>query len=599
MKTRFLWSILAVLFGTGSIHIATAAPPDPADQFLEAYFLIQEADASERQSAWNKAHEQFTKALDRLNTIRALNPNWNPHIVEFRIRHCNEHIDQLKPRLTSVVPPPASSVPATTPAAPPAAIPVLELPTPPADVPPPAPPAGADPEAEARQNRLETELAAARAQIKELESQRAKLQTDLQAELAKTPPEASNPQVEQLLDQNRNLAAQVAKLQTELVAMRDAAPPPTPAADNQETIRLRAELQQARAETEQARRDLEQERVNVATLRQELADTKTELSVLRASYEQVVAMLNEANRNLSSLHASKEMDDKIILQLRKENALLRVIADSRAVSGRRASVPITPKRPAHQPPATEESKKDKLVATVTAPVPSPAASTASSAPAASTPAAPVPPPPDIQPPVPGELNPAKLPEWLEAARGAYATNDLSAATANWELALTVEPTNKTALSGLATARYRQQQLDAASALATRWIVQDPHNSKAYALQGIIHLRKKEIDAAFDKLTRATALDPQNAEAHNYLGICLSARDQAPAAEQSILKAIAISPQYADAHFNLAVLYIKSNPPRYQQAQAHYQFALRAGAAPDKRLEALLAKGISTEPKPAP
>lgn len=603
MKTRLLWSILAILLGTGTIPCIMAGPPDPADQFLEAYFLIQEGDASERQGAWNKAHSQFNSALDLLNTIRAQNPNWNPHIVQFRIQYCTEHIDQLKPRLTTSVTPPASApgstpapspapvpapVPAPEPSAPPSATPVLDLPPPPVvDTPPPAPPVAADPAAQERLNRLETELAAARNQIKDLETQRAKLQADLQSELAKTPPEVSNPQINQLLDKNRDLAAQVAKLQTELVSMRDAAsrePAPPPAA-NDEVIRLRAELTQARADADQAKRDLEQERVNVAALRQQLADTKTELSVLRASYDQVVALLNEANRNLSALQASKEMDDKIILQLRKENALLRVIADSKAVTGQRASVPIAPKRPAKQPVATEQSQKGKLVATVTAPTP---------------PSPPQPPaPPELTPPLPADINPAKLPEWLEAARTAYATNDLAAATANWELALSVDPNNKTALSGLATARYRQRQIDAAAAMATRWIEQDPNNSKAHALRGIIHLRKNETDAAFDQLTRATALDPQNAEAHNYLGICLSDRGQSPAAEESILKAIAINPQYADAHFNLAVLYVKSQPPRYPQAQAHYQFALRAGATPDKRLEALLSKGISTDPKPAP
>jgi Tfp pilus assembly protein PilF len=643
MKKSLLWSLLVVVIGVWVAEVRAADPSDPSDQFLEAYFRIQEGDTAERQGNWALAQERFKAALGLLNTIRTQSPNWNPHIIEFRIGYCNEHLAAIKPHVApapvaapapapvevppSIVVPPAVEAPPATVVVPPPKIEVPPVAAPPAVVVP-----------DERLARLEADLASARDQIKVLEGQRTKLQADLQRELAKTPTDTASPQVEKLLQQNKELAGQVAKLQTEMASMREAVPPPViPQVENDQVIQLRADLASARAEIEKTRQELDRERTALASVRQELDDTKSELGKVRESYNNVVAVLTDANRKLTAMQAAKGMDEQIILQLRKENALLRVIADSKAVAtsteAKEYGGPHVPElkgwrprnwrepqheaKPATAVSVTEKSQREKLVASMKAPpvetekVPGPVAAP-SSAPATSpspaseaspvaaatpepkappsTPAAKtVPPPPDIE--IPKPMEPADIPTLLEAAKSAFATNNLETASANWEMVLASDATNAVALAGLATTRYQQRNIDAAESLGARWLKQEPNSSKAYALVGIIHLRKGHSDEAFDALTRATAIDPDNAEAHNYLGICLSERGQIPAAERSIQKALAINSQYADAHFNLAVLYVKSKPPKYELARWHYQAALRAGGKNDARMEAILSRAV--------
>ena len=68
--------------------------------------------------------------------------------------------------------------------------------------------------------------------------------------------------------------------------------------------------------------------------RQELGSTKQSLEraqgddvELRRSYDELVAQLADANKKLTTARAGSDKDDEIIRQLRKENALLRIIAE--------------------------------------------------------------------------------------------------------------------------------------------------------------------------------------------------------------------------------------------------------------------------------
>src|SRR5438552_3629534 len=101
MKTMFLVCALLVL---GSNRTLWAAA-DPADRFLQAYFLIQEADQSEQRADWAKAHAKFSAALDILRELKTQSPDWNPHIIEFRLKYCTEHRSALTAKL------PATPVP--------------------------------------------------------------------------------------------------------------------------------------------------------------------------------------------------------------------------------------------------------------------------------------------------------------------------------------------------------------------------------------------------------------------------------------------------------------------------------------------------------
>jgi hypothetical protein len=101
MKKSLLWFVLLVMVGVWTLNARAAEPSDPSDQFLNAYFRIQEGDKAESQGNWALAHQRYTAALGILNTVKTQSPNWNPHIIEFRIGYCNEHLAALKPRLST------------------------------------------------------------------------------------------------------------------------------------------------------------------------------------------------------------------------------------------------------------------------------------------------------------------------------------------------------------------------------------------------------------------------------------------------------------------------------------------------------------------
>src|ERR1041385_4706203 len=82
------------------LSLATAAT-DPADQFLNAYFLIQEGDTAQKANDAAKATGKYKEALEILKELKKSDPNWNPHIVDYRIKHCTKNIDRKSTRLNS------------------------------------------------------------------------------------------------------------------------------------------------------------------------------------------------------------------------------------------------------------------------------------------------------------------------------------------------------------------------------------------------------------------------------------------------------------------------------------------------------------------
>jgi Flp pilus assembly protein TadD len=556
MKRISLLCALVALIIPRAIVLAETA--DPADRFLEAYFLVQEGDAAERRGDWAKADAKFAGAAEILAALKAESPDWNPHIIEFRLRYCDEHRTALKPKLA---PPPAMPV-APTPVTPPVA--------------------SADAE---RIQQMTAELETAREQIRQLEIARSELNAKLQDALAKVAPSQTDARIEELLKQNKELAAQLAASQTQLAELRERAaqPAPEPAGEAPIVTQLRAELTTVRAELQQARSELDQ-------TKQAYETAKTENAGLRRSYEEVIAQLQSANKRLSAAQLIGEQHEDIIRQLRKENALLQLIADRKVVEPPPAPAVAQPaKKPV--PPKKAEPERQKLVAAIKAPPP-PATKTSPKTPVTSPVAKPA---AEKKPPKPAgnpkmteaEKAAAEIRTLLNEARAAMALKDLDTAAGKYEAVLAKETDNLTALSGLGTVRYQQGRLDEALQFLRKAVSQAPNDAASRAVVGIIYLRKGQVEDAFSELTRAVALDPRNAEAHNYLGIVMLVKGWFASAQQEMQRAVELNPQYSDAHFNLAVLYMKQRPPRVEQARSHYLRALELGAAADPQLEALL------------
>jgi Flp pilus assembly protein TadD/uncharacterized coiled-coil DUF342 family protein len=652
-KTLLLCILVALCFGSVA---RTWAAADPGDRFLEAYFLIQEGDAASRESDWTKANVKYSGALDILNEIKTDSPDWNPHIIEFRTKYINDHLSEVKAKLalpsgTSSQPQP----PVTQPAPPTASDTVQTNPAPAVSVTTTNPATAAESE-QVRQ--LTSELQRAHEQVEQLEAARNELNAKLQEQLAKVAPTQTTPQIEELLKTNQDLAAKLATAQTQIAEARDRAAAVVPAmpAPSADIEQLRTELAQARGELQQTKDELQQTRLELGTTKQALEKSQAENAELRRSYEEVIGQLTDANKKLTAAKAGSDKDDEIIRQLRKENALLRIIAERKAsdsitpggeeenpngpsipelrgwrprsrpqrVAKAKPEAPKPQPEPTTTPSTMEESTRGKLVATLNAPRKAePTNETVAAEPpksqtnAPATPPAPVkkspPPAPKPETAKPVEAAPKiqqkertesasssspNVRELLNQGRAALALKDYDTAGSKYEAVLALEPTNTVALANLGVIRYQQNRLDDAEDYLRKAAAASPNDSNTRSLLGVVYFRKGAIEDAYTELNRAVAIDPHNAEAHNYLGIVLSEKGWGASGELEIRRAIEINPQYADAHFNLAVVYAKERTPKVELARYHYKKALDLGAKPDPDLEALLKKISEKPPAPA-
>ena len=169
--------------------------------------------------------------------------------------------------------------------------------------------------------------------MQQLETARNELNAKLQEQLSKVTPTQTTPQIEDLLKTNQDLAAKLAAAQTEIAQVREqaaaAAAPSPPATNAQPDVvqQLHTELAATRGELQRTKEDLQTTRVELGTTKQALEKAQADNVEIRRSYDGLVAQLTDANKKLSSAHAASDKDDEIIRQLRKENALLRVIAE--------------------------------------------------------------------------------------------------------------------------------------------------------------------------------------------------------------------------------------------------------------------------------
>ncbi|MBM3859139.1 MAG: hypothetical protein FJ395_05755 [Verrucomicrobia bacterium] len=89
--------VLAFLLACASD--ALFAADDPGAQYVDAFLLIQEGDAARAKSDWKTAYTKLTAAQHILLEIREKSPAWNAHLIQFRLEHCLEQLDAIKPNL--------------------------------------------------------------------------------------------------------------------------------------------------------------------------------------------------------------------------------------------------------------------------------------------------------------------------------------------------------------------------------------------------------------------------------------------------------------------------------------------------------------------
>jgi tetratricopeptide (TPR) repeat protein len=635
MKQFLCLIVLSALVHAPACH---AQKPQSSDRFVEIYFLIQAGDAARADNNAATAAAKYTEALNLLRQIKAEKPDWHPQIVDYRLKYCTQQLQALG---------------APTPA------PVAPAPQPPAPVKPATPVLPAAPAAEAKKlAQLNQELVQAQAQIRDLQRARAELEEQFnryKEQTAPADPDAAKKLQEQLTDLRTINAGLTAKLEEAQAASTKAAITATELQHAQENVRtleasredLQKQLQAALAKAAAAQTNPQVEELlsKNADLTTQLAAAQnkiTELSTradtaastvaaqiqlradferlqlenasLRQSRDEALEKLAESDRQLRGARAAALKNDQLIVELQRENKLMReLIQGDTSRDRQRGTVSANDtasnelrnwrprKRPAPSSTAVSESAKEKLVATLSAPVPAPSEPEPKPEPVPAPPP-PAPKPAPVEPPsaspvadaakviAPKPAEPVASTETaalLDEARADLTNKDFDSAAKKYEKVLEREPDNMRALANLAVIRYRQGKLEEAETILRKTIATQPNDSAARSMMGVIYFRRGKIEEAYNELTRAVALDPRNFEAHNYLGIVMSEKGWPAAAEQEVRRAIELNPRYADAHFNLAVMYARQKTPRFELSRYHYQQAIDLGSLRDEKLEALL------------
>ena len=595
------------------------AQPEPDDQYIIIYSLIQQADSLSSAGHANEALAGFVGAQGELQKFQKVYPDWNPKIVNFRLNYLAEKIAELTPQ-----------IPATNPPLPVAA-------TPPA--PPPAPPASAAPPATGAD--FEARLKALQAQVQGLQADNATLEARLKEALTAQPAMLDPRELARAREQIRSLMKENDLLKVSL-ARGQGGPVALPELDTN----LLAQLRQALAE---ANNKLAQEAARADRLTQENQALQGRVQALLASpaaaealreenelLKKQMAELRSQATNAPMTSSSAELADArariSILQSNAEVSLLeREALESRVRQLESGAKPpaLTPREAENEArireltqerddllaklgKANEElyghKKQDAAaqIAELTDEV------TVLRARLAVDEARAVPYTPEelalfkqSTPPTPNPNAEKKsireMPfgsaTLVAEAQKYFADRQYDKAETNYLQILQHNANNGLVLANLAAIEIQQNKLDDAEKHIQAALAQAPNDAYNLSLLGYLKFQQGKYDDALDALSRAARLDPQNPEIENYLGVTLSHKGLRQQAEAALRKAIQLDPNYAAAHNNLAVIYISQQPPLPELARWHYEKALAAGQPPNPDLEKMLAeKGAPVKPQ---
>jgi tetratricopeptide (TPR) repeat protein len=176
---------------------------------------------------------------------------------------------------------------------------------------------------------------------------------------------------------------------------------------------------------------------------------------------------------------------------------------------------------------------------------------------------------------------------MDKANAELQENKLDQAAATYDEVLRADPKNTSALIGLGSAKLRSAKFADAEVVLKKCLNFEPDNDAAHFTLGITYFKQDRHREAITSFETSLARNPQNARAHHYLGISSTKLGLLDRAEREFKTALAIDPAYGDAHFNLAVLYITLDPPKWENARGEYQEALKKGVKPDPNLEKIL------------
>jgi tetratricopeptide (TPR) repeat protein len=104
---------LLIAIGASLIMLTTAFSEDSSDLFLTAYKDFQTAEKLEREAKPQDAIKKYRSARQILHQISKSSPDWQPLVVDYRLRKTQESIERLEQSIGSLPPPepPEGSLP--------------------------------------------------------------------------------------------------------------------------------------------------------------------------------------------------------------------------------------------------------------------------------------------------------------------------------------------------------------------------------------------------------------------------------------------------------------------------------------------------------
>jgi len=622
--TRFLPAALAFLW------IALAAPVGaqssakaPQDVYLQIYLQIQEAERLENSGQKLTAKNRYQASLERLTELQKTSPQWEPTIVKYRIKYCQEKIatladardatpapdstgelpvkdkepEQPAPTQTETTTPPSNSgtenpTPRPTPSAtettgsqnpPPdgGTGTTAPVPVPPVPTPPPDNHAAETAELKKKVQDLQDELSTTKQKLETAQAEAAQLKSlseDLKKQLAEAR-KGSSEQMDKLLDENKALKeklsdanAQVEKLQKGEKSVANL---------EEQVSKLKDQLESAQKQNEELvkanegyRKQLEDAQKQIADAGQKLAaaekdakESKTsgplveENKMLRDIIER--QLKEQARRDAAKRLALEEITNLNIQSTTLQTQLQILSSPLVELTPKEKAMLKIPEVEIKEVKEVKEAKVDDKTSSISTKLPENAGI-------------------DKKPRIPEEFR-----DVAEQAQKLFAQRKFDDAAAKYQIILNAYPDSLYALSNLGVVRFQQGNYAAAEKSLRRAVELAPQDAFSHTILGIALYQQGKYDQAITTLQRAIALDPKDPKTRNYLGISLSQLGRQESAEQQCRKAIELDETYGDAHFNLAVIYATQKPPSKELARRHYKRSLELGVPRDPQLEELL------------
>jgi tetratricopeptide (TPR) repeat protein len=371
-----------------------------------------------------------------------------------------------------------------------------------------------------------------------------------------------------------------------------------------ENERLKKQLGEAEQQVATLKADVTRKDAEIADLRGQLTGLQGQLTDLRkesASYQTQVA---ELTRQLKDVQSGMDAKMAATPELTQENEMLRaiimrqlrtqhrqqaakdlMIAELQKMENASADLikQVEELRNARMilTPAEEKLFSDPVVRELLGPDGVQAMLIANAAPDSDKKAA---------PPAPGTVE-----NLITQANEAYMTKNFDESARLYQDALRAEPKNVGALIGLGMARQRADKHADAEVALQKALAYDPANEPAAFALGVTYFKQERWKDAMTYFEKSLAKRPDNASGRHYLGIIATKMSLLERAEREFKTALAIDPAYGEAHFNLAVLYITWDPPKWEAARVEYDAALTKGVKPDENLEKLLKAPKTSQP----